>query len=383
MNSSHKKFDVMGQDRVKNALKLSMEMDRMAHAYLFHGPSGVGKDAMAISLAMGLNCLTRGIEGCGQCPSCSAILRGESPSVFLIMPSPVKLRDEKEGKEEEGDKENEKDTRLRELIREKMLQRIENPYREISYQPEYSGFPVISIKAVRDVRKQRKLKVPAGKTRVIIVSHADRMPHEASNSLLKMLEEPPERTVLILTSSLAGKLLPTVVSRCQCLRFDTLSVEEIEKTLTDGESMDPSRAALLSRMSGGSLGKALRLDETHFEEQREAAVAFLNSSMDEDVFRRFEGIDALAKLPRENVRDILLILQAWLRDIVQVRLENPRIMNIDRQDQLKKFIKEKPDFRAEDSISAVERAIDYIEKNVYIYLICNALNRDLHQCGTS
>ena len=128
---------VIGQNRLKKRLASVIRQGRLAHAYLFQGPAGVGKDAIAIRIAMGLNCSNGLIEGCGQCSHCGQILRLEHPAFHLIMPVPARPKSMGQGKFDE-------------LVKEKLIERIGNPYREISFAPSINALPVIGIGSVQD-----------------------------------------------------------------------------------------------------------------------------------------------------------------------------------------------------------------------------------------
>jgi len=367
------KFEnVIGQSRVKQILASSLKRERLAHAYLFHGQPGVGKDAMAISMAMGLNCINKTIGGCGKCSSCSAILRLEHPGFRMILPVPTRPKSMKEEK-------------YLEILRQKALQRIENPYMEVTYDSEISTAPIIGIDQIRTLKQEVMLKLSGGGQRVLLISHADRMTTEAANSLLKLLEEPPQGTILFLTTSSPDQLPETIVSRCQAVRFDSLSEEEIKTGLITRWNIPEQKAKFFAKMAGGSLESALRLADEDFENKRETAIIFLKKSLAEDTLLRLEGVrDVLAQREKRKIQEILRILEIWLRDIFHLNLgSTEKVVNFDQRKMLENFKKEWPLFDVEEGMKYVEQAIDLLEKNVYISLIIHSLSIELRGCRDS
>jgi len=360
---------VVGQRRVKKIFESSLTRDRLAHAYLFHGQTGVGKDAMAVSVAMGLNCTGKIIGGCGECATCLGMSRLEHPSFQLILPVPARPKTMKEGK-------------YQEILRERAIQWVKNPYQTLSYTPELTTLPLIGIEQIRAVKHQVVLKLSGGGYRVILISRADRMTSAAANSLLKLLEEPPPRTILFLTTSAPGMLPQTIISRCQVIRFDFLSEEEIENALVQRWGVSRANARLIARMAGGSLQRSLTLIEEGFEQQREEAFVFLERSLEGETHWGIDGMGSVSnEKNRVEVQDNLRLLQVWIRDLLHLRLGlSGGVMNIDRIEKMERFLEKWPDFDAEAGIKCVEQAIDFIEKNVYLPLAVFSLSQDLKKC---
>lgn len=363
---------VFGQQRVKQIFSAVLTQRRLAHAYLFYGEPGVGKDAMALSATMGLHCNEGVVGGCGGCPSCASVLRLEHPGFKLVLPVPTRPRTMKEN-------------RYREVLRQRALERVENPYREVSYSPELTIFPIISINQVRSMKREVTLKMSGGGYRVFLVSHAEAMTTEASNSLLKLLEEPPDRTILFLTTSAPSRLLPTIVSRCQAIRFDLLTEKEIEEALTDRWGIPEKKAVFFARMAGGSLQRAFSLMEGEFDAQREAALAVLECGLGQDAIYRVEQAEGLYnQWDKVGIQEILKILLVWLRDLMHMRLGSTQfIMNVDRMEALRQCGERWPDFDVENGMERVQQAIDFTRKNVYLKLVILQLMQELGRCVVS
>lgn len=358
---------VIGQNRLKKRLESVIRQNRLAHAYLFQGQAGVGKDAIAIRIAMGLNCSNGLIEGCGHCGHCGQILRLEHPGFHLIIPVPARPKSMSQVK-------------FNELVKEKMIERINNPYREISFAPSVSALPAIGIEQIRTLKHNLILK-HTGRYRVIIISHADGMTLPASNSLLKILEEPPAGTLFILTTSLASQILPTITSRCQNIRFDSLSDADIENALINRWHFDNDNARFFSRMANGSLHRALSLADEHFEVLRTEAWNFLTASMQGNHLRRLDICDTLIRdLDKTGTRSLLQLLLTWIRDLLCIKYGvQEKVINHDREEQLIRFLNQFEDLSLEQAIRATEHAIASIHKNVYLNLIVHTLSQKLNR----
>ncbi len=360
---------VVGQRRVKKFFVHCLEKNRLAHAYLFQGQAGVGKDAMAISLAMTLNCDRRTSGGCGNCPTCRAMCRLEYPYFRMIMPVPPKpkgMRDEK----------------YNQILMERALLHIRDPYREINFYPELSGLPVIGIDQIRSVKKDVMLRMAGEGSRVFIISNIERITQEAANSRLKLLEEPPERTVLCLTTSFPSRVLKTVISRCQVIGFDLLSSEEIESALIERWGVDKGRAKLYSRMACGSLRKGISFLEEEFDSYREEAFRFLKNTI---MGSRQGSIDAMDRLSGvENIveaKRILELTQILLRDMFLVRNGlRERVMNSDLLGEIEKFQEGVSFFDYDKGTELITRAVTEIERNIHLPLVVYSLGMELFKC---
>ena len=362
-------FDgVFGQERVKQIFISSFERNRLAHAYLFHGLSGVGKDAMSISIAMSLHCKGKIVGGCGQCTSCLCTQRLEHPCFYLILPVPTRPKAMNEKK-------------YIEIIRDRAIQRMNNPYKEVTYGPELPTLPIIGIDQVRAMKQEVILKVSGGGHRVFLISQAEKMTLSAANSLLKLLEEPPQGTIIILTTALPSQLLDTIVSRCQIIRFDTLQEKTIESALAQKWHVPKDKAKLFAKMAGGSLLRALHFIEEGFEEKQQAAFEFIRDSLDHNILNRINGVDKLLEgRDKVELQWILQILLTFLRDLFHLQLGNQEmIVNLDHVKNLESIHANWPEFDAKAGMRYVEQAIDLIEKNVYLSLIVYSLSQKLHK----
>jgi len=365
-----KKISVYGQEKVKNLLISAFGNDKLAHAYLFLGPAGTGKDSAAIALALMVNCENREFGGCGRCRACTSILNHESPDFVFVHPTPKKAQSMKE-------------VVYRDIVRERLLFKVSNPYRAVRFTPELTTLPLISVDQIRDLKKNAFLKVAGNGIRIFIISHAEKMNANASNSLLKLLEEPPPRTILILTSSAESALLETVVSRCQIVRFSPLTDSEICNALEKEAGLDEKDARLLSAMAEGSVTRGLELADTEFDSMRGEAIDFLKMSISgqQEHLGLKETMRSVFK-DKEYAQEIIRFLIVFLRDMMFIKLKFPeRVINSDREETLGEIFNEYPDFKIEEGIDHLYQAIDYIGKNAYLPLIMYSLSSHLYLCA--
>jgi DNA polymerase-3 subunit delta' len=276
--------DILGQERVLNYLRAALSRGRLAHAYLFLGPEGVGKESVAKALAGALNCAAPREDGdtCGFCPSCKRLAAGTHPDFLVIRPTSK-----------------------------------ERP-------------PKIVIDQIREFRRVTAYPPVAGGWRVTLIKPGEDLRDESANALLKTLEEPPPQHLLILTAGVEADLFPTVVSRCQKLAFTPLPYPLITQELIRRE-LSPSQAALLAALSGGSLGRALAMEPEELLRQRQQVLTDLKSLSQGNATTALDWAQGLAKMPPETDTFVLLT-QLWYRDLLLLSYGAPErlLANQDR-----------------------------------------------------
>jgi DNA polymerase-3 subunit delta' len=201
--------DVRGQDRAREFLRAALARDRLPHALLFAGMDGIGKRCLALAFVARLQCEHDGEDACGECASCRQIGAGSHPDVQAVSVAP--------GKKE------------------------------------------IGIDRIRDLKRFMQLRPIRGKMKVALIDEAHLLTIPAQNALLKVLEEPPGRSLLLLVSSNPDALLATVRSRCQRLQFAPLPTDTVVEILTAVSDIDAESARELAVLAEGSPGRARML----------------------------------------------------------------------------------------------------------------------------
>jgi len=360
---------VIGQMRVKRALLSALRTGRLAHAYLFYGPEGVGKDAMALELARLLHCERGGEEACGECGSCTRAATMQHPDIQLITALPTGKSEEKNDPPLAKLTADDVDT-----IREEYRKKGGNPY----YRVEIPRALVIKISSIRDLRREAALTSFGGNKRVFIISRAEDMEDAAANALLKTLEEPISDCLILLTTANRDALLPTIVSRCQQVRFDPLTEEDIRQALIARQDVESSQAALIGRLANGSYSRAVALLQTDVFEERTFAVDFIRNALAGNAARIIEDADRIASWKnREQTQRFLLTILMWFRDAL-VLSKGGTVINLDQQDDLRRFLARNPGADIPAAMAETERALSLLERNAYIKLVLYTLATRLH-----
>jgi len=288
--------DISGHGREKELLSRALESGRVAHAYLFAGPPGIGKRTLAMAFARAMNCAEVETGYCGQCRDCMAIESHNHQNVLEVVP------EDKDGA------------------------------------PSSTG--LIRIDRVREVIAALRFSVRRGR-RVVVFDEAHTFKKEAANAILKTLEEPPEGTVIILVSSMARMLLPTIVSRCQRLNFRPLTTDEVKEFLISKKGVSPATAEVWAKFSDGAIARALVCSSSTAMEQRGVILEGLRSVAEQGERRLLAFAHELSKSP--ELDDILEFLKTWCRDIALVSEGMDRlVVNGD----LKSFMKTGPSTRS-------------------------------------
>jgi DNA polymerase III subunit delta' len=362
---------IVGQERAKALLQRTLQSGRIAHAYLFYGPEGIGKDALAIEFAKSLLCIQGGIEACGVCPNCRRMNSFQHPNIKLVFALPV------------GKNENNGDDPIDVLteeqvaeVREQILMKAKDPYHRI----EMTKANFIKINSVRDIKREAAMSgIEEGK-KIFTILNVDMMNNEASNSLLKTLEEPLPGTILLLTTSAKDQLLPTIVSRCQLIKCDILAENDIETALITRDGVDASVARLVAQLSNGSYSNARRLSMLNMTEERKDVVEFLRLVLGKRKTVLIDAIDELASsTDRPGIERWLKLLQSWLRDALLIQQQtHPPIMEDEKQ-SMDNFVRNFQQANLVAAIQSVEKAIAHLDKNVYLHLVLTALAIDLRK----
>lgn len=352
--------NIIGQYRQKDVVNRAIERNRLAHAYLFYGYEGVGKEAMALELAKAIICESSSRRPCGGCGSCHKMASLQHPDVHIIFPAPLSLKVEEE--------------------REVLESLIRNPY----WRTHPWANPVISIARIRELRQASVLKSFEGQGRIFIIAEAEKMTVQAANALLKMLEEPPHGTMLVLTTAKLNLLLPTIVSRCQLIRFDLLRDEDIASALIERQNITANAARLISRVANGSYRQALELLDDDLNAHRDRIVDILRTVIRSDYERLLQVEELGNSADKRLIKEYLQLMLLWFRDVLllsefpEERGIEDKVVNFDRIDILRKFIKafERIDFDL--AVTEIENALRRIDRNIHTGLVLIILFQRLH-----
>jgi len=334
----------IGNDDVKESLRHLLKSGRVPGSLMFTGHVGIGKKLFALELAKAMNCRNRvGVEACDDCSSCKRISRSTFPPF---------------GKDD--------DDKVRLIWSEHADVAMARPYKNI-----------IRVPVMRELEREANFRPFEGAARVFIVEDADTMNDQASNALLKTLEEPPPTSHLILTTSNPTALLPTIRSRCQTIRFAPIPHEAISTFLVQEKKLPAADAELLSRTAGGSLGRALGTDIDTYRERRDSMLDVLTALvLTGDRAQLLRAAEALAApKDRDEYERRLDALEGLIRDAWALRLGRPdeTIVNGDLLRQLKAIAVEMKSEQAGSWLTLIEELRGALEVNINRKIASDAL----------
>ncbi len=243
--------NIPGLQNTKSALITAVLQNHVAHAQLFHGPSGSGNLAMALAFATYLNCEDRQPQdACGRCASCAKMNKLAHPDVHYVFPvaSTKKI------------KENESDAFMplwRSFMAEQPFGNLANWLEHIGVEGNKQGN--ISAEEARNVIKKVSLKAFEGEYKILILWLPEMLNTYSANALLKILEEPPAKTIFLLVCNDANKLISTIISRTQRLYIPAFSEKDIEGYLVNKQDISLPRAKQIAYLSAGNMTEALAL----------------------------------------------------------------------------------------------------------------------------
>jgi DNA polymerase III subunit delta' len=310
--------EFLGNERIVAVLRGALRSERVPHALLFTGPRGVGKFTLARMFAQAANCERLTDDFCGECETCKHIARladsqklleqglaerGESadaatvervplilqshPDVWALVPDPVRLK---------------------------------NPVAR----------PMLRVGQLRAVQRAAYFK-PMGRRRVFILDGAETMRWDVANVFLKILEEPPSSSTLILTAPSPYALLPTIVSRCMQFHFAPLPQAAVEKILQEKTRRKPAENRLAALLSEGSPGLAMEMDVDAAARRRRDALRILERAARGQGFRQlFADTAALAKDRDSSFEEQINIFHGLLTDLLELtsKVKEPVLRNI-------------------------------------------------------
>jgi DNA polymerase III delta' subunit len=269
----------LGQERIREVLSGAFANRTLGHAYLLCGDAGVGTFTAAIEMAMALLCENREVSPCYECSGCRKVMSFSHPDFHIVMPLAL-------AKEYKGSDGKITETGWEELAR-RVKERINDPYRE----PRHSAIPLIPVDWIRELTHAIRRGATEKGMNVAIIDGIETMQKESANAMLKTLEEPPEGTILFLCTSRLHAVLPTIVSRCQLLRFAALSPEIIRQDLTATFPVAPDDERLRNVEHVGSICKARQLFEEADLHNGQDAADFWRYMVEQDWNALFAKID--------------------------------------------------------------------------------------------
>ena len=330
---------LINQEQTIRILTTLLRNGTLPHALLFTGTVGVGKQAAAVALAMACNCqralpeskadhrsdqdpvnssgefnLTT-MGACGVCKSCRKIADGNHPDIIRIQPTG----------------------------------------------------PFIKIDQIRSLLRTLAMKPYEAITRVTIISEAQAMNAAASNALLKILEEPPSRSMLVLTATQKSDLLPTIVSRCQNVGFNPIPQKKIASWLKHKHELEQQSADIIAAMANGSFSRAQMMVEDNWLQRRKWVIDEMDRLSLQPIARLFSLAEKLSR-EKEALAQSLEIIKVWFRDLIINQYDADKIINRDVADKIENASQKKdlPDLLSK--VDAVQKTQTRLAANTNLRL---------------
>lgn len=323
-------WDIYGHDWVVTLLKKHAAGGNLRHAYLFVGAEGVGRRTLALRFAQALNCSQPPAPGefCGTCRDCRQIQSMQYPDLSLVTPA--------------------------------------------------EGHQDILIDQIRELQHTLALAPYSARYRIALIPNFQKLTVQAQNALLKTLEEPQDKVIILLTVNALESLLPTIVSRCEVIRLHPVSLTDAQTYLASVRGLDRPQAELIAHISGGRIGAAIRMvDDQAILSHRKGVLDDLLSLLSAPLYERFKLAEDLSRpydQARQQAGEVLPVWLTFWRDVF-IRTSGADLppVNIDFLDQVDQIAGILDEGEARELVVAHEKAYQQLDLNANVRLLIENL----------
>jgi DNA polymerase-3 subunit delta' len=309
--------DIIGQQAVRETLLTAVQNNRISHAQLFTGEAGTGKLALAIAFAQYISCTNKqGNDSCGECPSCKKYQKLIHPDLHFVFPV-IKTNALKQPVSDDYI------SQWREMVQEDPYFHLNEWYAHIGADNKQG---MIYAHESDNIIRKLSYKSYESEYKIMIIWQPEKMNIQCANKLLKMIEEPPSKTVFLLVSDNPDNIIKTILSRTQRIKIPRIETDVIADSLVKKYAIQSSKAGTLARLASGSWSKACTLVETSEQDLQnlEAFKTIMRHCWSRKVLEIIEWSKELASLGRERQKSFLLYALKMIRENF--------IMNIDRSE---------------------------------------------------
>ena len=351
---------IPGQKAVIDRLRSSVAENRVSHALLFYGPEGSGKFAIALAFARYISCEKRTAEdACGVCPSCVKYDKLIHPDLHFVFPVIKK----KSGTEPVSDTYI---AQWREMV-------LRSPWFSLSTWTEAMEVAneqaLIPVAEAAEIIRKLSLKSFESDFKIMIIWLPEKMNAETANKLLKMIEEPPARTLFILVSEEDDRLLPTITSRCQHIRIPSIQSDELSAHLVRTMGMDHVRASEIAAIANGNMARAMELarEDDNSAVHLDRFTRLMRTAWTRDIHSLVTWSEETAALGRERQKSFLSYSLRMIREnfILNFNGKENRLVYLTRAED--EFSEKFHPFINEKNINALDRefnlAYAHVESN--------------------
>lgn len=304
---------IPGQQEIKIKLLRSVKEERVSHAQLFAGPEGCGSMALALAYARYISCENRTVsDSCGTCKSCVKYDKLIHPDLHFVFPV-IK------GKKATDPVSDNYLEEWREFVKKSPYFNLNNWMDSIEVG---NAQGMIFASEAAEIIKKLSLKTFESDFKIMIIWLPEKMHQATANKLLKLIEEPPEKTLFLLVSEEPDKVIPTILSRCQLVKIPSFKTNDIEKYLLVRFNLTAEKAADISRVSNGNITRAIELCEN--EESNLANLERFKSLMrfawKRDIISLINWSEEVASTGREAQKNFISFSLRLLRENLMLTL---------------------------------------------------------------
>tara|TARA_B100001029_G_C15061335_1_gene458752 strand:+ start:2242 stop:3408 length:1167 start_codon:yes stop_codon:yes gene_type:complete len=352
--------------------------NRLPHALIFHGNNGIGKEAHAIEFAAFLNCISDGRRACGRCSNCIRISSFQHGNVKLVVAMPAS---NKSTNIEGGSVHTLSSTHLKSFM-SSLEEKGKDPYYKVNLNSNS-----IPINIVRELRKDLYMSSIEGGWRIVIIFDAEKLctgTQASANALLKILEEPPEKSLFILVTSYQNQLLDTIKSRCQSFYFRNPSIKKI-KTYLQKKNIDDEKCDILAKISHGNLGLALELFKNYDYIIKDIKIIFeVFFNKNYSFYKKFQSrLQDLNRTGNRELFDNFFQLQSQLiRDLILMKIDrqSEKIVFSNLKTKYLKIIDDNPNADFHSMLEVIDDAYRMHKGNVNLTINAISLIFDIESC---
>ena len=339
--------------------------DKIGTSYLFSGPVGCGKEWCAIEFSKLINCESEHSTPCNSCSSCQKFSILQHENLNLVFPLPSISRSKTE--DDPIKSINKEDY---ELILDMIGFKSKDPF----YKINLPSARRITINSIRFLRKTLYLKSQNSSRKIVIIFDAHLLSEgagESANALLKILEEPPNNTSLILVTDKKSKLPLTIISRCQQVEFSSLPFDEVRK-LIENDKIDNNKATQLAMLSNGNMHLAKELSSKDIDSPVDEAYALIQSLtlLDQNTWRNsINDFSMMAFRKPDEFLFKLNLIQMWMNLASRFKYDRKNLDFLnDKFDSFEQFTNKYPNANFFEINSLLEEAIMALGQNLYMPL---------------
>ncbi len=347
--------DIIGQQEVKHRLIESAQKNIVPHAQLFYGKEGAGTFPLALAYARYLNCTDRnGEDACGHCPSCVKYNGLAHPDLHFVYPIVAK----KEKKKEVSD---DYLPEWRSFLHNRIYFDIDDWLEHID---AGNSQAIIYSKESDEIVSKLNLRIYEATYRILFVWLPEKMHPTCANKLLKVIEEPPANTIILMVSDEPDRILGTILSRTQQINIRPIHSEDIARALMEKEMIEKDDAQEIAHLAGGSYLKALKLISVDEENAffLEQFIGMMRNSWGRNVKGMKASADVLASIGRERQKNFLTYCQHLIRENFMKRFQAEELNYMNRQEasfavKFSPFVNERNVFELMEELAKAERHI--------------------------